>query len=49
MQSELIATAHDGVEDAAQYRDVKLVVDTSGLVAPLLAPGSPGPARLVKA
>ena len=45
----VVATAHDAFKDRALYRDVKLVVDTRNLVAPLLATPGQGPARLVKA
>jgi UDP-N-acetyl-D-glucosamine dehydrogenase len=43
----VVSTAHDQFKDAALYRDVKLVVDTRNLVAPLF-PAGQGP-RVVKA
>jgi UDP-N-acetyl-D-glucosamine dehydrogenase len=45
----LLATAHEAFKDRELYRDVKLVVDTRNVVAPLLARGGPGPRRIVKA
>jgi UDP-N-acetyl-D-glucosamine dehydrogenase len=45
----LVATAHDAFKDRELYRDVKLVVDTRNVVAPLGVRGGAGPRRLVKA
>jgi UDP-N-acetyl-D-glucosamine dehydrogenase len=45
----LVATAHDQFKDPALYADVRLVVDTRNLIAPLVAQGGVGPRRLVKA
>ncbi len=45
----LVATAHDAFKDRELYRDVKLVVDTRNVVAPLVARGGRGPRRIVKA
>jgi UDP-N-acetyl-D-glucosamine dehydrogenase len=44
----VVATAHDEFKDAALYRDVRLVIDTRNMLAPLLGPGAKGP-RVVKA
>ncbi len=45
----VIATAHDAFKSRELFRDVKLVVDTRNLLAPLLASPGAGPKRLVKA
>ena len=44
----VLATGHDAFKDRALYRDVRLVVDSRNLVAPLFAGRSGGP-RIVKA
>jgi UDP-N-acetyl-D-glucosamine dehydrogenase len=45
----VVATAHDAFKDRELYRDVKLVVDTRNVVAPLVVHGGAGPRRVVKA
>jgi UDP-N-acetyl-D-glucosamine dehydrogenase len=45
----LLATAHDAFKDRALYGDVRLVVDTRNVIAPLLETPGVGPRRLVKA
>ncbi len=44
----LVATAHDDFKDPALYRDVKLIVDSRNMIAPLLK-GVTSSTRLVKA
>ncbi len=45
----VVATAHDAFKDRGLYRDVRLVVDTRNVIAPLMARAGSGPGRLVKA
>ena len=45
----VVATAHDEFKDPALYRDVKLVVDSRNMIAPLQKDRGGGPRRLVKA
>jgi UDP-N-acetyl-D-glucosamine dehydrogenase len=45
----VVATAHDAFKDPALYRDVKLVVDSRNMIAPLLKDRCGSLRRLVKA
>ena len=45
----VVATAHDAFKHRSLFRDVKLVVDTRNLMAPLIAGSGKGPRRVVKA
>ncbi len=45
----VVATAHDAFKDPALYRDVKLVVDSRNMIAPLLKDRGGSLRRLVKA
>jgi UDP-N-acetyl-D-glucosamine dehydrogenase len=45
----IVATAHNGFKDPALYRDVKLVVDSRNMIAPLLKERGGSLRRLVKA
>jgi UDP-N-acetyl-D-glucosamine dehydrogenase len=45
----VVATAHDEFKDPKLYRDVKLVVDSRNMVAPLIKDGGGSLRRLVKA
>ena len=45
----VVATAHDEFKDPALYRDVKLVVDSRNMIAPITKDQPAGPRRLVKA
>jgi len=45
----VVVTAHDEFKDPGLYRDVKLVIDSRNMLAPLLKDRTGGPTRLVKA